>query len=284
MKKFIALSLALALTVAGATACSSKTDESAETNNNATETTESKGTIKVGASITPHAEILEAAKDVLKEKGYDLEIVEYNDYVIPNTATESGELDANYFQHQPYLTNFNEENGTHLVAVAAIHYEPFGIYPGKTKTLEELADGATIAVPNDGTNEARALMLLQDQGLIKLKDDVSFTATVLDIAENPKNLKIEEIEAAQLPRSLPDVDLAVINGNYAIEAGLNAGKDALAIEDSNSEAAQTYANILVVKEGNEENEGIKALAEALQSDTVKEFINNTYEGAVLPMF
>ena len=286
MKKFLALSLALALTVAGVTACSSKTDDNtADTNNTTTtEQTESKGTIKVGASITPHAEILEAARDVLKEEGYDLEIVEYNDYVIPNTATESGELDANYFQHQPYLTNFNEENGTHLVAVAAIHYEPFGIYPGKTKTLDELADGATIAVPNDGTNEARALMLLQAQGLITLKEDAGFTATVLDIAENPKNLKIEEIEAAQLPRSLQDVDLAVINGNYAIEAGLNAGKDALAIEDSNSEAAQTYANILVVKEGNENNEGIQALAKALQSDTVKEFINNTYEGAVLPMF
>lgn len=241
-------------------------------------------TIKIGASVTPHAEILEVAKDILKEKGYTLEIVEYNDYVIPNTATESGELLANYFQHQPYLTDFNNEKGTHLVSVAAIHYEPFGIYPGKTKSLDELPDGATIAVPNDGTNEARALLLLQAQGLIKLKDNVGLTATILDIASNPKNIQIKEIEAAQLTRALADVDLAVINGNYAIEAGLKVGTDALTVEDKDSEAAQTYANIVVVKEGNENLASIKALVEALKSDKVKNFMLEKYEGAVIPMF
>ena len=277
MKKFLALALAVVLAV-GVAACSS-----GETT---TETTETKETvkIKVGATPAPHAEILEAVKETLAADGIELEIVEFNDYVIPNTATESGELDANYFQHQPYLTDFNAQNGTHLVSVASVHYEPFGIYGGKTKSREELADGATIAVPNDGTNEARALMLLQAQGLITLKADAGFTATVLDIESNPKNLDIKELEAAQLPRTLQDVDLAVINGNYAIEAGLNAGKDALAVEDANSEAAQTYANILVVKEGNEENEAVQALAKALLSETAKEFMNATYEGAVLPMF
>lgn len=238
-------------------------------------------TITVGASITPHAEILEVAKDVLKEDGYNLEIKEFDDYVIPNTATQSGELDANYFQHKPYLDNFNKENGTDLVSVLAVHYEPFGIYAGKTKSLEDLKDGAKIAVPNDGTNEARALLLLQAQGLIKLKEDAGFTATVLDIEENPKNLKIEELNAAQLARVLPDVDLAVINGNYALQAGLNATKDALALEDKDSKSATEYANILVVKKGNEDKESIKALAKALQSDEVKKFMEEKYDGAVV---
>lgn len=240
--------------------------------------------IKIGASVTPHAEILEVAKEVLAEKGYTLDIVEYNDYVIPNTATESGELLANYFQHQPYLTDFNKENNTHLVSVAKVHYEPFGIYAGKTKSLDALPDGGTIAVPNDGTNEARALLLLEAQGLIKLKEDVGFTATVLDIESNPKNLKITEIEAAQLARALADVDLAVINGNYAIQAGLKVGTDALATEDKDSDAAQTYGNVLVVKEGNEDKSGIKALVEALKSEKVKSFMNEKYEGAVIPLF
>lgn len=270
MKKVFTLLLSLIILVAALTGCAGK------------KTADSK-TIKVGASVTPHAEILAIAKDILAKDGFTLEIVEYNDYILPNTATESGELDANYFQHQPYLTDFNAENGTHLVSVAAIHYEPFGIYAGKTSSLEALSDGATIAVPNDGTNEARALMLLEDLGLITLKADVGFTATVLDIESNPKNLSIKEIEAAQLARSLPDVDMAVINGNYAIEAGLKVA-DALAVEDKDSEAAQTYANILVVKEGNEGKDGIKALVKALQSNEVKEFINNTYNGAVIPIF
>lgn len=241
-------------------------------------------TITVGASITPHAEILEVAKDVLKEDGYTLKIKELDDYVIPNTATQSGDLDANYFQHKPYLDNFNKENKTELVSVGAIHYEPFGIYAGKTKSIKDLKDGAKIAIPNDGTNEARALLLLEAQGLIKLKESAGFTATVLDIKDNPKNLKIEELNAAQIARVLPDVDLAVINGNYALQANLNASKDALAIEDKNSKSAKEYANILVVKKGNENSDSIKALKNALQSEKVKKFINDKYEGAVVPIF
>ena len=241
-------------------------------------------TIRVGASITPHAEILNVVKPILAEQGYDLEVVEYTDYVLPNTATESGELDANYFQHITYMNNFNEENGTHLVSVAAIHYEPFGIYAGKTASLEELPDGAKIAIPNDGTNEARALLLLEAQGLITLNEGVGLTATKLDIAENPHNYDIQEIEAAQLPRSLGSVDIAVINGNYAIDAGLKAS-DALAVEDGASEVIQqNYANVLVTKEGNENNEALLALAAALKSDAVRAFIEETYEGAVVPLF
>ena len=240
-------------------------------------------TIRVGASITPHAEILNVVKPILAEQGYDLEVVEYTDYVLPNTATESGELDANYFQHQPYLDDFNAQNGTHLVSVAAIHYEPFAIYAGKSDSLENIADGATIAVPNDGTNEARALLLLEAQGLIKLREDAGFTATKLDIEENPKNLDIVEMEAAQLPRVLPDVDFAVINGNYAIQGGLKVA-DALASESVESESAQTYANVLVVKEGNENNPAILALVDALNTEEVRKFIEDTYEGAVVPMF
>lgn len=240
-------------------------------------------TIRVGASITPHAEILNVVKPILAEQGYDLEVVEYTDYVLPNTATESGELDANYFQHQPYLDDFNAQNGTHLVSVAAIHYEPFAIYAGKSDSLENIADGATIAVPNDGTNEARALLLLEAQGLIKLREDAGFTATKLDIEENPKNLDIVEMEAAQLPRVLPDVDFAVINGNYAIQGGLKVA-DALASESVESESAQTYANVLVVKEGNENNSAILALVDALKTEEVRKFIEDTYEGAVVPMF
>ena len=210
-------------------------------------------------------------------------MVEFTDYVLPNTALEQGDLDANYFQHTPYLDNFNEENGTHLVSVGKIHYEPFGIYAGKTSDLSAIPEGGSIAIPNDGTNEARALLLLEAQGLIKLKEGVTFTATVLDIAENPKNLDIKEIEAAQLARSLQDVDAAVINGNYAIQAGLKV-KDALAIEDKDSIAADTYANVLVVKEGHENDEATKALLAALQSDTAKKFMEEKYEGAVIAAF
>ena len=266
MKKLIAIVLCLALVPVFA-GCGEKTQ-----------------TLKVGASATPHAEILEVAKGILAEEGIELEIVEFADYVIPNTSLESGDLDANYFQHKPYMDQFNIDHGTHLVSVAAIHYEPFGIYAGKTASLDALADGATISVPNDGTNEARALMLLEAQGLITLKEDAGFDATVLDIAENPKNLNIVEMEAAQLTISLPDVDLAVINGNYALQAGLNASTDALVTEDPNSDAAQTYANIVAVKEGNENDERIRKLVAALQSDEVRDFITNTYSGAVLPVF
>lgn len=240
-------------------------------------------TITVGASITPHSEILAAAKPILADMGYTLNIVEYTDYILPNTATESGELDANYFQHKPYLDDFNAQNGTHLVVVEPIHYEPLGIYTSKLTALEELKDGASIAVPNDGTNEARALMLLEANGLITLKEDAGFTATKLDIVDNPKNLDIVEMEAAQLPRVLPEVDMAVINGNYAILGGLNVA-DALAIEDPDSQAAQTYANFIVVKEGNEASAKILALVEALKTEEVRNFINDTYGGAVVPMF
>ena len=237
----------------------------------------------VGASPAPHAEILEAAREVLASKGYDLEIVEYTDYVIPNNALDSGDLDANYFQHKPYLDSFNEQNGTDLVSAGAIHYEPFGIYAGKTASLDALPDGATVLVPNDITNEARALLLLEAQGLLTLKEDAGLEATPTDIVDNPKNLEFVELEAALLPRSLPDEDIAVINGNYAIEAGLKMS-DALAVEDSDSLAATTYGNVVAVRAEDAESDKTKALIEALTSPEVKEFIETTYEGAVVPLF
>ena len=239
--------------------------------------------IRVAASPTPHAEILKVAKEVLAEQGITLEIEEFTDYIQPNTVTEDGQVDANYFQHITYLNDFNAENGTHLVSVAELHYEPFGIYAGKTASLEELADGAQVGVPNDPTNEGRALLLLQQEGLITLKESVGLTATKLDIAENPKNLQIEELDAAQLPRSLDSLDLAVINGNYALQAGLNAA-DALAVEATDGEAAQAYVNVLAVKEGREEDPAILALVDALKSDEVKAFMEETWPGAVVPMF
>jgi D-methionine transport system substrate-binding protein len=240
-------------------------------------------TIKVGASVTPHAKILEQTKETLAKEGYTLEVVEYNDYVLPNTALDNGELDANYFQHQPYLDDFNTENGTNLVSVASIHFEPFGIYAGKTESLDNLKDGAIIAVPNDATNEARALLLLEAQGLITLKADAGIKATIQDIESNPKNFEIKEIEAAQLVRALSDVDIACINGNYAIEGGYKVS-DALAVEAADSLAAKTYANIVAVKSGNEKEEKIQALIQALQSDEVRKFIEDNYEGAVVPVF
>lgn len=263
---------------------SSATETTAETT--AEETTASSGELQkivVGASPAPHAEILKAANDVLKEKGYELEIKEYVDYIQPNLALESGDLDANYFQHLPYLESFNKENGTNLVSAGAIHYEPFGVYAGKTTSLDELQDGATIAVPNDTTNEARALLLLEAQGLIKLKEDAGLTATKNDIVENPKNLQLYEVEAAQLPRVIGDVDVAVINGNYAIEAGYKVS-DALAVEASDSLAATTYGNVVAVRAGEENDPAIQALIEALTSDEVKAFIESTYDGAVVPLF
>lgn len=241
-------------------------------------------TITVGASPTPHAEILNAAKDLLAEDGWTLNVVEFTDYVQPNTALVDGDLDANYFQHIPYLNNFNKENNADLVSAIEMHYEPFGIYPGKTATLDALADGATVAVPNDGSNETRALLLLQDAGLIKLKDGIDPTsdATKLDIVENPKNLDIQEIAAEQLPRSLEDVDLAVINGNYALQADLNAKEDSLITE--NPEYAKVYVNVVACRNGDENSEKIQALKKALQSDTVKQFIDDTYKGAVVAVF
>ncbi|MDR1600034.1 MAG: MetQ/NlpA family ABC transporter substrate-binding protein [Oscillospiraceae bacterium] len=235
--------------------------------------------LTVGASPTPHGEILGFVVPLLAEQGVDLIVTEFTDYVLPNLALEEGDLDANYFQHRPYLNDFNANNGTHLVWLADVHYEPMGIYPGKVKSLADLPDGAEVAVPNDTTNEARALLLLEAEGLIKLPEGAGLDVTVKDIAENPKNLKITELEAAQIPRALPDFDIAVINGNYALEAGLVAGTDALAIEGKDSLAADTFANGVVVKEGNEENEAALKLVEVLHSDAVRAFIEETYKDA-----
>lgn len=254
--------------------------ESAETTD--AEPAEEKGTITVAASATPHAEILEQAQPILASEGWDLEVTVFDDYVQPNLVVESGDFDANYFQHIPYLENFNEEQGTHLVNVGGIHYEPFGIYPGTKASLDELAEGDVIAVPNDTTNEARALLLLQDNGVITLKDGAGLTATVNDIAENPKNVKIQELEAAQVSRVKDEVAFVVLNGNYALEAGFSVAKDSIAYEKSDSEAAKTYVNIIAVKEGNEDNEGVKALVDVLTSDEIKNYINETYDGAVIP--
>lgn len=297
MKKNILLAASILAVAAFSVACQSKSAETtaasqaeqnkdAQSSESADETKAASGDlkkIKVGASPSPHAEILEEANKVLKDKGYELDIVVYNDYVQPNIAVDTGELDANFFQHYPYLESFNGERGTKVVSAGVTHYEPFGIYAGKVSSLDDLKDGAKIAVPNDVTNEARALQLLAAQGLIKIKDGAGLTATKNDIVENPKNIELLEVEAAQVPRSLKDVDVAVVNGNYAIEAGLKV-KDALAVEDASSEAANTYANIIAVKEGNEKNEEILALLDAIQSPEVKKFIEDKYEGAVVPLF
>lgn len=239
-------------------------------------------TISVAASATPHAEILEQAKPLLEEKGYELEVKIFEDYIIPNEVVESGDFDANYFQHIPYLESFNEEKGTHLVDAGDIHYEPFGIYPGKKDSLDDIEEGDTIAVPNDTTNEARALLLLQDNGIIKLKEGVGLEATKNDIEENPHNVEIIELEAAQIPRVVQDMSYVVLNGNYALQADYSVAKDSLAYEKSDSEAAKTYVNLIAVKEGNEDSEAIKALVEVLKSDEIKEYINETYDGAVIP--
>ena len=239
-------------------------------------------TITVAASATPHAEILEQAKPLLEEQGWDLEVTVFDDYVQPNLVVESGDFDANYFQHIPYLENFNEEQGTHLVNAGGIHYEPFGIYPGTKSTLDELEDGDTIAVPNDTTNEARALLLLEANGVIKLKEDAGLTATVKDIEENPHNVEIQELEAAQVPRVKDEVAFVVLNGNYALQAGFSVAKYAIAYETSDSEAAKTYVNVIAVKEGNENSDKIKALVSVLKSDEIKNYITETYDGAVIP--
>ena len=278
-RKTLAVSLA-ALAAAGLIAgCGGEKPAASKAAGSASKTT----TIKVGVSPVPHEQIVNAVKDQLAKKGINVEIVEFTDYVQPNLALNDKSLDANFFQHKPYLDTFNEENGTHLVSAGAIHYEPFGIYAGKSDSLDELADGAEVLVPNDVTNEARALLLLQDQGLLTLKEDAGLTATINDITENPKNLDIVELEAAQLPRSLQDADIAVINGNYAIEAGLKV-TDALAVEASDSLAAQTYGNVVAVREGDEESDKTKALMEVLTSDDIKEFIETKYDGAVVPLF
>ncbi len=273
-KKILALALAGVLVVGALTGCGSSKSESSD------KKTDDKK-ITVAASATPHAEILEEAKTLLKDKGYELEVKVFDDYVQPNNVVESGEFDANYFQHVPYLEQFNEEKGTHLVVAGKIHYEPFGIYPGTKKDLKDIAKGDKIAVPNDTTNEARALLLLQDNGIIKLKDGAGIKATVNDIEENPNNIEIVELEAAQVPRVVNEVAYAVLNGNYALEANYTVKKDALAYEKSDSEAAKTYVNVIAVKEGNENSEKIKALVDVLKSDSIKKFINEKYDGAVI---
>lgn len=279
-KRLVTLLTAGVLAASLFVGCGSKEETKADGEAAKTESAEDK-VITIGATPSPHAEILEIVKENLEAEGYTLEIVEYNDYVIPNTALEDGDLDANFFQHQPYLDDFNAENGTHIVSVAAVHFEPMGIYAGKTASIDAVSDGAVVAVPNDTTNEARALLLLEANGLIKLKDGAGITATVLDIEENPLNLEIQELEAAQIPNSLQDVDIAVINGNYALSAGIS---DPIAVEASDSLAADTYANIVCVKEGNENTDKTKALVNAVLQDNVKEYIENTYEGAVVPVF
>ncbi|HIU09822.1 MAG TPA: metal ABC transporter substrate-binding protein [Candidatus Avidehalobacter gallistercoris] len=277
MKKLLSLLLVLSLALVGAAGCG---DDAQPGGNDNTELTP----VKVGASPTPHAEILEVAQPLMAEKGYDLQIVEFTDYVLPNTALENGDIDANYFQHITYMNDFNEQNGTHLAAIAEIHYEPMGIYAGKTASLEDLADGATVGVPADTTNEARALLLLEAAGLITVDPEAGLTATVYDITDNPKNLQISEIEAAQLPRSLADLDIAVINANYALQADLSVTDDALLAEAADSTAAQAYANVLTVREGSEEDPALVALAEVLKSDTVRQFIIDTYNNSVQPLF
>ncbi len=256
-------------------------DES-ETEETTAAEVEEKGTIKVAASAVPHAEILEQAKPILAAEGWDLEITIFDDYVQPNLVVESGDFDANYFQHIPYLEDFNEKQGTHLVNAGGIHYEPFGIYPGTKSSLDELEKGDVIAVPNDTTNEARALLLLEANGVITLKEGVGLEATVLDIEENPYDVEILELEAAQVPRVKDEVAFVVLNGNYALEAGFSVAKDAIAYETADSEAAKTYVNIIAVEEGNEDSEGIKALVEVLQSDAIRQYITDTYDGAVIP--
>ncbi|MCD8336355.1 MAG: MetQ/NlpA family ABC transporter substrate-binding protein [Lachnospiraceae bacterium] len=239
--------------------------------------------ITVAASPTPHAEILEKAAEILAEDGWDLQVTEFTDYVQPNLVVDEGEIDANYFQHTPYLESFNEEQGTDLVSVAKIHYEPMGIYIGTKSSLDDLEDGDVIAVPNDTTNEARALLLLEANGVLTLPEDADLTVTANDVVSFKDDLDIEiiEVEAAQVAQYTSEVAFAVVNGNYALSAGLSSS-DAIAFETSDSEAASTYANVLVVKAGNEEDEGIQALVAVLQSDEIKEFITETYDGSVVP--
>jgi len=276
-----------ASSTAAASEASSETSAAADTSSEAASDTSaaaSLGTITVAASQTPHSEILAQAKPILAQEGWDLEVTVFEDYVQPNNVVESGDFDANYFQHVNYLNSFNEEKGTHLVVATngKIHYEPFGIYGGTKKSLDEIADGDAIAVPNDTTNEARALLLLQQEGLITLNDGVGVNATVNDIKDNPYNLDIVEVEAAQVPKQLPSVAFGVINGNYALENGLSVADDALATESADGDAIQQYVNIIAVKDGNQDEDKIKALTDVLHSDAIVKYINDTYQGAVVP--
>lgn len=270
-KKILAIVLALVFTLAFCTACGGG------------DTADADKTIKVAATPAPHAEILNEISEALAADGWTLEVIEFEDYVQPNEAVVNGECDANYFQHQPYLDQYNEENGTDIATAAAIHYEPLGVYKGTKDSFDALAEGDKVGVPNDVTNEARALQLLAANGVLKLKDGVGLEATKNDIVENPKNIEIVELEAAAIPASLPDLCLAVINGNYAIGAGLTAA-DAIAFEDKESEAATTFANIIACAAGNENSEKVQALVKALQTDAVKAFIEDKYQGSVQVAF
>lgn len=271
-KKVLSLVLATALAAGALTGCGS-------TGSN--KKADSK-TITVAASQTPHSEILAEAAKILKKDGWDLKVTVFDDYVQPNNVVESGEFDANYMEHVPYMEQFNKENGTHIVNAGGIHYEPFGIYPGTKNNLDDLKKGDTIAIPNDTTNEARALLLLQDNGVLTLKEGAGLTATINDITDNPKGVKFQELEAAQVAKVKDEVAFVVLNGNYALEAGFSVSKDAIAYEKSDSEAAKTYVNIIGVKEGNENSEGIKELVKVLKSDEIKKFINDKYDNAVIP--
>jgi D-methionine transport system substrate-binding protein len=257
----------------GLTACGSDNDSASS---------DTSGPLVVAASPTPHAEILKYVQDNLAKKaGLDLEVREFTDYVTPNTATEDGSVNANYFQNQPYLDDFNKKNGTHIAPVVTVHLEPLGLYSRKVKSADDLKSGATVAVPNDSVNEARALKLLDANGIITLKDGVGNEATPADIVKNPKKLTFKELEAAQTPRSLDDVDAAVINGNYAIESDLKPAQDALVLESAKN---NPYGNFLAVKEGNEDDPRVKKLAGLLTSPEVRKFIEDTYDGSVLPSF
>ncbi|SFE66212.1 D-methionine transport system substrate-binding protein [Actinacidiphila alni] len=267
---------ATALTV-GLTACGSDSGSgSGSGGKNAS------GPLVVAASPTPHAQILDYVRDHLAKKaGLDLQVKEFSDYVLPNTATEQGEVGANFFQHKPYLDDFNKKNGTHIVPVVNVELEPLGVYSHRIKAIGDLKDGASVAVPNDTTNEARALKLLADNGLITLKAGTDQTATPADVTGNPKHLKFKELEAAQLPRSLDDVDAGVINGNFAIQGHLDPAKDALVLEKADG---NPYANFLAVKKGNEKDPRVEKLAELLNSPEVKTYIQNTFKGSVIPAF
>lgn len=280
LKKWIATALVATLAVglfAGCGGNNNSTGSAAESSASSDDKV-----ITIGASVTPHAVILNHLADQFEKEGYELKVVEFTDYVQPNNALEAGDLDANYFQHQPYLDNFNEENGTDIVSVGANLYIPMAIFSEKLTNLDSIPDGATIAVPNDTTNEARALLLLQENGFIKLKDGVDIKATVMDIEDNPHNLEFVEMDAAQIPRAIKDTDLAIVNGNYALDAGLNLD-DALLIESSNSTTAQTYANVIAVRAGEENTEKTKVIVKILTSDETKQYIQDSFNGAVLPI-
>lgn len=262
--------------------CGNSSKNAADTANDTSIAEDNSTTITVGASITPHSEILYEAQRILADEGIKLNVVEIEDAVTPNTGVSEGTLDANFFQHQPYLDDYNSQNGTNLVSIGAVHYEPFGIYSSNIADLSELSDGAKVAVPNNVTNEARALLLLEQEGVITLKDGVGIEATVNDIVDNPLNIEFVEIDPSQLVKALPDVAVAVINGNYAIEGGLSV-KDAIAVEESDGIAAQTYANIVVTTEEKANDAALLRLVEILQSKEIKKFIEEKYDGAVVPV-